>query len=140
MKRLIRNWIMALLFVITFGGSLGAVALPQTTFAACNDHLLTFPAWYRGLTDGDCNIVNPTTAGGLPKFIWSIALNVIEDMMQLVGYISVGFIIAGGFTYMTSTGTPDGAARARKTITNAIVGLVISVFSVAIVNLVAGAV
>lgn len=140
MKRLVRNWITALLFVTAMGGALGAVALPQTTFAACNDHLLTFPAWYRGLTDDSCNIKSPADAGGLSKFIWTIALNVIELMLQLVGYISVGFIIAGGFTYMTSTGSPDGATRARKTITNAIVGLVISIFSVAIVNVISGAI
>jgi hypothetical protein len=140
MKRLVRNWVVALLFVITMGGALGAVALPQTTFAACSDHLLTFPAWYRGLTDDSCNIKSPADTGGLSKFIWTIALNVIEMMLQLVGYISVGFIIAGGFTYMTSTGSPDGATRARKTITNAIVGLVISIFSVAIVNVISGAI
>ncbi len=139
MKRLLQNWIAAILFVLTFGGAFGVVALPQTTFAACNDHLLTFPAWYRGLTDGDCNIKSPTDSGGLPKFVWTIALNFIEIMLQLVGYISVAFIIVGGFTYMTSAGSPDGAARSRKTITNAVIGLVISIFSVGIVNVVTGA-
>ena len=140
MKQKIQNWIAALLFVTTAGGATVALALPQTTYAACNDRLLTFPAWFRGLTvsDDNCDIKSPTAAGGLQKFIWTIALNILEVLLQLVGYISVGFIIAGGFKYMTSSGSSDGMAKARTTILNAVVGLGISLFSVAIVNVVAG--
>lgn len=137
----IQNWILALLFVASTGGATLAVAMPQTAAAACNDRLLTFPAWFKGLTASNCDIQSPDKIkGGISGFIWTIVLNVIEFMMQLVGYISVGFIIAGGFKYMTSAGAPDAAARARKTITNAVIGLVIAVFSVAIVNVVAGAI
>ena len=137
----IRNWIAALLFVATTGGATLSVAMPQTAAAACNDRLLTFPAWFKGLTTSNCDIMSPDKAkGGISGFIWTIVLNVIEFMMQLVGYIAVGFIITGGFKYMTSAGAPDAAARARKTITNAVIGLVIAVFSVAIVNVVAGAI
>ena len=59
--------------------------------------------------------------------------------LQLAGYISAGFIIRGGFKYMTSIGDPGELAKAKKIITDAIIGLVISLMSVAIVNLVAGA-
>jgi hypothetical protein len=58
-------------------------------------------------------------------------------MLQLVGYISVAFIIYGGFIFMTAGGS-DGAAKGRTTLLNAIIGLVISIASVAIVNLVTG--
>lgn len=137
----IQNWILALLFVASTGGATLAVAMPQTASAACNDRLLTFPAWFKGLTTANCDIQSPTAAkGGIAGFIWTIVFNIIEFMMQLVGYIAVGFIIAGGFKYMTSAGAPDAAARARKTITNAVIGLVIAVFSIAIVNVVAGAI
>jgi TRAP-type C4-dicarboxylate transport system permease small subunit len=132
----IRNWIAALLFVASAGGATLTVATPQTAFAAanCDAYLLTFPAWYNGLTDANCNIQGPTD---LPNFIWKIALNLLEICLQLVGYISVGFIIKGGFKYMTSAGSPDGISKARTTILNAVIGLGISIFSVAIVNLVA---
>lgn len=138
MKKL-RNWIFALLFVATAGGTTLTLATPATSFAACNDHLLTFPAWYRGLTDANCDIKSPTSAGGLSTFIWTIVLNVIEVGLQLTGYISAGFIIRGGFKYMTSVGDPGELAKAKKIITDAIIGLIISLMSVAIVNLVAGA-
>lgn len=137
----VRNWIVAMLFVASAGGATVTVALPQPAAAACSERLLTFPAWYRGILNSDCDVMAPTDAkGGLTGFIWTIILNVTEMLIQLVAYVSVGFIIAGGFKYMTSTGTPDGMVRARKTVTNAVIGLVISIFSVAIVNLVAGAI
>lgn len=139
MKRMIRNWMAALLFVASTGGATMAVALPQTSFA-CSDHLLTFPAWYRGIQNPDCSIKQPTASKeGLNGFIWTIVLNVIEFGLQLVGYIAVGFIIVGGYKFMISAGSPDGMVRARKTILNAVIGLVLSLFSVAIVNVIAGA-
>lgn len=140
MNKKIRNWIAALLFVASAGGATLAVATPQSAFAACNDTLLTFPAWFKGLTDGSCNIKSPTDAGGLSTFIWTIVLNIIEMCLQLVGYIAAGFIIRGGFKYMTSVGEPAEVAKAKKMITDAIIGLILSIFSVAIVNLVSGAI
>jgi hypothetical protein len=145
----LRYWSAALFFVMTVGGTAVAISVPETSFAApapasqCDgsSRLLTFPTWYRGLLTPDCNdIRSPSSlAGGLSEFIWTIVLNVIEIMLQAVGYACVGFIIAGGFRYIVSAGSPDGMVKARKTITNAVVGLVISIFSVAIVNVVAGA-
>ena len=137
----IRNWLMAILFVMATGGATLSVALPQTSFA-CTDRLLTFPAWYKGLQmpDPDCSIKQPDSSPtGLSNFIWTIVLNVIEFVLQLVGYIAVGFIIAGGYKYMISAGSADGMVKARKTIMNAVIGLVLSIFSVAIVNVIAGA-
>jgi hypothetical protein len=140
MKQKIRNWSAALLFVATLGGATMTVAFPQTTVAACSDRLLSFPAWYRGLQNPDCTIKNPNSAGGISKFIWTIVLNVIEILLQAVGYVAVTFIIVGGFKFLTGTGKPDAVAKARTTILNAVIGLVISIFSIGIVNVVAGAI
>lgn len=140
MKRTIQHWFAAILFVTAAGGALLTVATPQVTAAACDTRILTIPAWYNGLTDGSCNLQNPNSVGGISNFIWRIALNIVEMILQIVGYITVGFIIFGGYKYMISTGSPDGMVKARKTITNAVIGLLISIFSVAIVNLVAGAI
>lgn len=141
MRRTLRNWLAAMIFVASMGGSTLAVALPHTSAAACNERLLTFPAWYRGLTETNCDIKNPgSLPGGIQTFIWTVVLNVVEFMLQLVGYLAVGFIIYGGFKYMTSAGSADGLTKSKNIIMNAIIGLVISIFSVAIVNLVAGAI
>lgn len=135
----IRNWLFALLFVATTGGAAVTIAVPQTTFAACNERLLTLPAWYKGVLDKNCQVQSPGgDSGSLNKFIWTIVLNIIEMILQIVGYITVVFIIVGGYKYMTSAGSSDGMVKARKTITNAVVGLLLSIFSVVIVNVIAG--
>jgi hypothetical protein len=141
MKRLIQNWFAAIVFVMAAGGAAMTVATPSPTYAACEGRILTIPAWYNGLAEGaNCDLVSPDKVGGISNYIWLIALNVVEIILQLVGYIAVGFIIFGGYKYMISAGSPDGMVKARKTITNAVVGLLISIFSVAIVNVIAGAI
>ena len=102
--------------------------------------LLTFPAWYEGLMDSKCDIAKPVgTADGLNKFIWTIVLNITECVLQVVGYLCVAYIMYGGFKYLTSNGSSDGMAKAKTTIQNAVIGLILSLFSVGIVNVIAGA-
>jgi len=142
MKR-IQHWVAAFLFVATFGGAAFTIATPQNTYAACSETLLTFPAWYKGLArepEPDCGVKGPDAndPNGLTKYLGRIGLNVIEFMLQLVGYISVAYIIVGGYKYIISSGSSDKMVGARKTILNAVIGLAISLFSVAIINLVAG--
>ena len=134
--RIFRHWVPAIVFAMSLGGATLSVATPQTAAAACSDKLLTFPAWYRGLIDDKCNVKNPNDVGGLPTFLFKIALNIVEMMLQLTGYVAAGFILVGGFKYIISTGTPDDVVKARKTILNAVVGLIISIMSIGIVNVV----
>ena len=140
-------WTAALLMSFSLGGAVVSATLTTQTASAadtCNKNgsFLGFAPWYRGLQKSktDCSIVSPKDMGpnGLSNFIWTIALNVIDDMLRLAGFICVGFIIYGGFKYMTSTGSSDGMSKAKTTILNAIIGLVISVLSIAIVNVAAG--
>ena len=100
---------------------------------------LTFPAWYRGLprTD-DCGVGIIEGEDALSRTIWVIALNVVEIIIQLVGYVSVAYIIIGGWRYILSNGSPDGNVRGRKTILNAVIGLILALSSVAIVNTLVG--
>ena len=110
----------------------------QPVDAKCAGNFLTFPAWHEGLTEADCTVKDPETAGGLDKFIWKIALNVLNTLIQLVAYVSAGFILYGGFTYLTSGGSSDKVTAGRKMIQNALIGLVISLFAVFAVSYVAG--
>jgi hypothetical protein len=131
----IKSWTLAVGFAAIAGGSLLTVGIAQSAYAGCEKTILTFPVWYRGLTDANCEIIQPTN---LSNFIWHIVLNVIEIGLQAVIYIAIGFIIYGGFMFLTSAGDPSAAAKARTTILNAVIGLAISIASVAIVNLVLG--
>ena len=142
-KQFLRNWTMALLFAATVGGAAVSVTTPQTSLAQSDEPcggILTLPPWYRGLTDSDCNIVNPDEVGGISPFIWTIVLNVIEMIMQVVGYVTIAFLIYGGFKYMTAQGEASKIVQAKDTIRNALIGLIIAIFAVAIVNFVAGAI
>jgi hypothetical protein len=136
----IKNWLFAIVFASTVGGVTFTTLSTQTASAACTGgNIMTIPPWYKGLqSDSDCKkLKSPDELGGLSNYIWKIVLNVIEIMLHLVAYICIAFIIYGGFIFMTAGGS-DGAAKGRTTLLNAIIGLVISIASVAIVNLVSG--
>ena len=138
----LKNYLLAILLSTTIGGAVMAT-IPSGTASAANcsgqNQILTFPSWYRDLatTDGDtCRIKSPDEVGGLATFIWRIVLNILDMLLQLVGYIAVGFILYGGFMYLTSGGSADNATKARKTILNAVIGLLLAITSVAIINLI----
>lgn len=149
MKKILK-WITPLIVTVFLGGAVFAVITPTTAAAAsdCNKGFLGFPAWYDGLIDettgDDCAIMSPADLNddgknnGLSKFIWTIVLNIIEIALGLLGYISAGFTLYGGFLFITSNGKPDSAAKARKTMLDAIIGLAIAMGSIAIVNFIAG--
>lgn len=128
----------SLMIIGSFGAS---VTFPNTSFADDNDtcsnkgKILTLKPWYSGLTNDDCSLKSPgADTNSQANYIWKIALNIVDDLLQLIGYATVGYIIYGGFLMMTSNGAPDKAAHGRKTIMSAAIGLVIALASVALVN------
>ena len=143
----IRNWIVSLAIITTAGGALFSVMAPQTVFAVektgckTDSSFLGFPYWYRGLASGEkCEITVPSGPNGLSIFIWTIVLNVLDIALMIVGYLSVGYIIYGGFLLMTGRGKPTEIAEGQVTVRNAVIGLAISFGSVAVVNFIAGSI
>ena len=127
---------MSLMIMGSFGAS---VTFPGISFAddACSNKgkILTLKPWYSGLTNNDCSLRSPgADANSQANYIWKIALNIVDDLLQLIGYTTIGYIMYGGFLMMTSNGAPDKAARGRKTIMSAAIGLFIALASVALVN------
>lgn len=112
---------------------------PHVSAAACTDqsNILTFPTWYRGVyvnNGTECTLFPANDING----VWVVVTNVVEILIQAVGYVAVGFIIYGGFRYVTSQGESSAISEAKTTITRAIVGLVISIVSVLILNVTVG--
>jgi hypothetical protein len=133
-----RLYVAIMMFITAFMTSLGFASPVQ---AACADpYVFAVPAWYRGLQAEDCSIKAPDQSkpDGVRNFIIKISLNIIQALLVISAYITIFFIIKGGFNYMISAGSSDGMANARKTITNAVIGLVIAALSASIVNAVAG--
>lgn len=141
MKAMIKSLFLGGLFVFAFASPVMAAITPAQSAhadAACEGRVLGIPPWYRGLTgpSPDCNIVSPDDAGGLSAFIWKIVLNVIEMAIVATAYVATFFILYGGFLYMTGGALPAQLEKARKTILNAVIGLVICLAAIALTNLV----
>jgi len=59
---------------------------------------------------------------------------VIRWIMSIVGIASVAAMVYAGILYFTSGGNEDQAGKAKKTMTYAIIGLVIAILSYVIIN------
>jgi hypothetical protein len=145
MKQLLKKLFFAGAFVLFVASPVVAIATPQTTYAAagdCEARILGVPPWYRGLTKSDdtaeCTIVSPNDVGGISNFIWKIVLNGIEIALVLTAYIALFFILYGGFLFITGGGNSSQVEKARKSIFNAVIGLIISMGAIAITNLAFG--
>ena len=69
-----------------------------------------------------------------PSSIPLILLAIVDDLLRLAGLAAVFFIIWAGAQYIISQGSPDQAARAKDTIVNAFIGLVIALVAIAFVG------
>ena len=107
--------------------------------AVCSDKkaLLGFPSWYHYL---NCQDVNGAQSPQIDKLtdIWLIVAAITEMMLRIAAVAAVGFVIWGGIQYMTSQGDPGKTTQARTTITNALVGLAISILAAGAVSFIAG--
>jgi hypothetical protein len=126
------------LSVFATSAFLATLLLPGRVHAACVDGFGpggAIPTWYKYLPrDGDCTI----------GFVWPeglalIGAALVELLFVIGGMVAVLFIIVGGFQLIISRGEPDKIAGGRRTVINALIGLVITIMSVAIVRMVAGA-
>ena len=70
--------------------------------------------------------------------ITDLSRDIIDVLSLIVGIVSVIMIILGGLRYITSGGDPGNVTTAKNTILYAIVGLVIVLFSQAIVQFIIG--
>ena len=82
------------------------------------------PSWDRGL--GTCEDLElaEILEGNAVKLI---ILNILAIIVALGSLLAVAFVIVGGFLYILSSGNPEQAANARKTIINALIGLLITI-------------
>jgi hypothetical protein len=109
--------------------------------------LLGLPTWYEYLPGhvdkrGNCvpqlstKTVNNQSAVDISS-IWLVGLAIIEILLRIGGMVAVGYVIFGGFKYITSQGSPDATKAARNTIINAFIGLVIVMIAAVSVNFLA---
>ena len=98
------------------------------------------PRWYqylpyaRSTVTGKCEINISVHDWGT---YWLIALALLNMLLRVAGMVALAFVIYGGFVYITSQGEPDKIAEARRTIVNALVGMIIAIMATWIVGFIA---
>lgn len=109
----------------------------------CTSSFLGLPSWHRYLEkdikNGRCEIVGPSsqedpTQLDWPRVVGYVSIAVVEILLRIASLVAVGYVVYGGFRYITSQGDPENAKSARQTIINAIIGLVIAIASASIVS------
>jgi hypothetical protein len=130
-----------ILAVIVCAFSALAMLPANNSYAAeCGDSQtpLGLRPWYAGLVDGNCEIDHSQFEGEekLQASIWKIVLNVASDILAVVGYLAICFVIWGGYQYMMARGDPGMVAKGKKTIVNALVGLAICMLASTITGMV----
>jgi hypothetical protein len=112
-----------------------------TNFAAAcpaPSTFLNFPTWYQYLSCENDPMGQPTPVIGDINDIWAIGLAIIDILLRLAGMALVGYILYGGFQYMTSQGEADRTAAAKNILLNAVIGLVIVMIAAGLVGFVGG--
>ena len=145
MIKIVATIYMGLMLMLGEGAFLPTTALAAAKSDSCHitSSLLGFPTWYEYLEVGpkgedNCAITGPQENGefsfklALPR----IGLAIIDILLRLVGLVSVGFVVYGGFRYITSQGEPDATKKAQGTVINALIGMAIAIFAVTIVSFV----
>lgn len=103
----------------------------------------TTPPSVQGTCDKDFHVVGPLcvpNSGFKPDSLVGnatapgIAIKIIKFMLYFAGIVAVIMAIIGGYQIMTAGGNPTQALNGRKTLTNAIIGLIIVVLSYIIVS------
>ena len=130
------------IFVVTFYLALMSTSslLGFAHAAPCQDFnktVLGIPTWYKYLegeeVGGKCKPIINATEDTLP-----IGLAVLEAMLTLGGIIAAIMVFIGGFKYVLAQGEPDKAAGGRRTVTNALIGLAITILAARVVSFIAG--
>ena len=143
MKKILVSLMIMLTGVTFFTVMTPTEVYAATTTASCEKNFLGFRPWYKGLTevvDGKCEVKSPKNGDDIATgFVLPIILNVLADLFVAAGYLVSAFIIMGGYNYMTAMGDPGKIAKAKKTISSAVIGLAIVIFANVIINLIVGA-
>lgn len=79
--------------------------------------------------------------GCTPNTLWdgvTVLQNLLQIGLQVAGLLAVVFLIIGGLMYIMSAGEPARVAKAKATIINAVIGLIISISVIGIIKTLSG--
>ncbi len=105
--------------------TLPALLLPAAAFAQLSEA-------QSSLEDVGTGIGSEATANELPELIG----NLIAVLLSVLGIIFVVLVVYAGFLYLTSQGEEDKVKKAKKLLSQAVIGLVIIIAAYAIADFV----
>ena len=124
MKNLLKK-IFVICAIITATSSVTGLLAPQSVFADsggrhCQELMPNIVNW-----DCGTNFTSDTqpTEDDIKFGIWIVVANIVSDITALIVYLTIGYVIYGGYLYMSSTGDPNKVAAGKKTLTHAFIGL-----------------
>lgn len=130
MKKKLLGLIMGVMILV------GALT-PTAAFACDGQTLFGLEPWYARLDCVDGEISQSNFQGSqLTKSIISIIGTIVADLLFVGGFVAVGMLIYAGIQYATSAGDPGKVAKASKTISASIIGLIICILGYAIIKVV----
>lgn len=113
----------------------------------CSKEFLGLKPWFAYLpnkvggvntfTPGTCNIDNFELFGE-NGMVGYVVLAIADDLIRIAALIAVAFVVVGGIQFVTSQGDPEKAKKARQTILNAIIGVIVAILAAAIVSYIGG--
>lgn len=140
MKRYIISLALALTIIGSFVFTAPALAEDPPPKQVCSNkvEILGIPTWYKYLplkedAEGGCGIDNSQVDA--TKTVVLVLLALVDILTRVAAMVSVGFVVYGGFLFVISQGDPQKIVSARKTIVNAVIGLVIAILATQIVRL-----
>ncbi len=84
----------------------------------------------------DCLIKNSQGDIATLSCLPALFQNIITALLTFAGVVAIFLIIFSGYKFITSGGDPKAVEEARKTLTYAIIGLLVILFSFFILNLI----
>jgi len=139
MKKLIFTFMFVASVCGVFSSQAARAADPSPATKTCTNSFLGLPTWYKYLElDSQCRVNGPIKAGtdslDMSKVVTRVSLAIIDILMRVGGMVAFGFIVYSGFRFVMSQGNPDQEKAARETAINALIGMVITIFAIAIVT------
>jgi cytochrome bd-type quinol oxidase subunit 2 len=115
------------------------VVLPSPVYAQSDVEKSRCKKFLDGFTIGNKSKGTQVNIAGDKKVFCSaseLILTAINYALIISGSVTVLFIIIGGFWYLTSAGNDEQAEKGKKTLVNAVIGLVVIILSFAIVRII----
>ena len=130
-------------------GGIGSNSKPSggggSIASQCSKPFLGIKPWFAYLPDeafdsGTCNIDNFSLFGNdtTGSQVMPVLVAIADGLVRVAGLIAVGFVITGGVQYIISQGEPDRTKRAKDTIINALIGLVIAIIAASVTSFIGG--